>query len=387
MKNRKLFRSVGFIRVSALCGVAILGLAAGCSSSDGTGGGAGVATDVAGGGDGSLTGDSGAGTDATPGLDIVLKDSGSDAEQPGDASGGTDSGAGPINDTGPVDNDIGPVDTGSQTPDIGPEDTGPQTPDVAIDTTVGGNPTFGTDGKSASVQKVTKLAFGAKTEGCDLNGDGKVDNSLSGLSSFAGKPLQDALDKDSLDMLFDPKAYNTSGAPFQFNVLLGDPETGSTCKNPSAGCNYTVKMSSYTNKQCDTTSCESLVAFNTASITGTALAAKADKFIITLSLSGAPLVLTISKPELKGTVADSTSWKTTTNGMLCGYVTDADLNAAIDAAPDATFASIGGKGTVKMLLPSLAPSDIASTPGGPKDAKSLGMKLETVSANITGFSP
>ena len=65
-----------------------------------------------------------------------------------------------------------------------------------------------------------------------------------------------------------------------------------------------------------------------------------------------------------------------------------NLNAAIAAAPDSAFASIGGKGVITGALPLLAPSDISSTgPGGPKDAKSVGIKLQTVSATITGFSP
>ncbi len=373
MQNRKFVRlDKGLLRIAAACGIALLGLAAsGCSTTTGDGGGGGVLTGDTTGGDGSLSADTGAGGD-TAAVDVIVP---TDTVKV-DSSGGTDVPADAIADTGP--GDTGPADTGPT--DTGPIDSG------ATDTASSG-PVWGTDDKSGSVQKLTKLTFGAKTEGCDLNGDGKVDNSLSGLSSFAAKPLQDALDNDKLDMLFDPKAYNTSGTPFLFNVLLGDPAAGSTCKNPSAGCSYTVKASSYTNKTCDATSCASLVSFPAATVTGSTLEAKADKFIITLSLSGAPLVLTISKPELKGTVADSTSWKTTTNGILCGYVTDADLNAAIDAAPDSAFASIGGKGTVKMLLPTLAPSDIASTPGGPKDAKSLGMKLETVSATITGLTP
>jgi hypothetical protein len=368
MQNRNLV-----LQKLGLAGVSVAIALTGCSTSTG-GGGGGVFVGDTTGGDGSLNGDAGGdGQAATDALDVIV---------PTDSKAGEDAVADSVlkPDFGPTDtgpNDTGPKDTGPT--DTGPADTGPTTSKGQV---------WGTDDKSGSVQKVIKLAFGAKTEGCDLDGNGSIDNTLSGLSGFAGKPLQDALDKDSLDMLLEPKSYSTDGTPFLFNVLLGDPAAGSTCKNPSAGCEYTVKDSSYTNKQCDASSCESLVSFKDAKVNGSALTATADKFIITLSLSGAPLELTISKVSLKGTVADSSSWKTTTNGMLCGYITDTDLNAAIDAAPDAAFASIGGKGMVKTLLPTLAPSDISSSgPGGPKDAKSVGMKLETVSAKITGMSP
>ena len=367
--------SSGLERFTALGCAALVSLAAsGCASSAASAYLGSFAGDVAG-GDSVLTGDSVSATDTPSAADT--KATADDATQ--DIPAAADIAA-PPPDIAPDDiavADVAAADIAAPAPDS------IAVPDTTVPTTQG----WGTDGKNGSVQKVTKLAFGTKTEGCDLSGDGKVDNTLSGLSGIAGKPLQDALDKDSLDMIFEPKTYNTSGTAFLFNVLLGDPEAGSTCKNPSAGCNYTVKASSYTNSQCDAASCTSMVSFPDAKVSGAALTATADKFIITLKLSGAPLALTISKVSLKGTVADATSWKTTTAGMLCGYVTDADLNAAIDAMPASALASYGGAAGVKGLLPLLVPSDIASKPGGPKDAKSLGMKIETVSANITGFSP
>ncbi len=379
MQNRGLVRSKsGLVRVVALCGVAVLALMASGCSTTAAGGGGGVATygDTTG-GDGSLTGDSGGSDDAAK-----VDDTAADAAKPGDAAGGTDIPADAMADSGTdaLTTDTGPSDTGPA--DTGPTDTGP-----TADTGPTSGPGWGTDNKSGSVQKVTTLAFGSKTEGCDLNGDGKVDNTMSGLASIVGTKLQDAVNADSVDMLFDPKSYNTTGTPFLFNVLLGAPAPGSTCKNPSAGCDYDVKSSSYSNKKCDATSCDAVVNFPTATITGTALKATADKFAITLTLSGAPLTLTVSKVQLSGTVADSTSWKTTTGGMLCGYITDTDLNAAIDALPASALSGFGGAAAVKGLLPILVPSDISSTPGGPKDAKSLGLKLETVSANITALLP
>ena len=380
MQNRKFVRmEKGLLRIAAACGIALLGLAApGCSTATGDGGGSGILTGDTTGGDGSLSADSG-GTDDTAAVDVIVP---TDTTK-GDSAGGTDVPADAIGDTGPTDtgpNDTGPNDTGPT--DTGPADTGP-TPDAAAWT----GPSFGTDGKSANVQKVVTLAFGSKTEGCDLTGDGKIDNTMAGLGGIIGSKLQDAVNSDSIDMLFDPKSYVTDGTPFLFNLLLGQPATGSTCKNPTPGCEYEVKTSSYVNKTCDATGCDAMVNFPTATITGTALKATADKFALTLSISGAPLAVTISKVQLSGTVADATSWKSTKNGLLCGYVTDADLNAAIDALPASALSGFGGAATVKGLLPVLAPSDIASTPGGPKDAKSLGLKIETATATITGLAP
>ena len=394
MQNRYLVLSQnGLVRLAAACSVAVLGLAAGCSSTAAGGGGSGLAGGDTSGGDAGLTGDTGSSdSGSTDSVDVIVpNDTGADATapkdaaQPGDTSGQTDIPADAVSnpDSGP--SDTGPADTGPA--DTGPVDTGPTDTGTTTDVSQSGGPVWGTDNTSGSVQKVVTLAFGAKTDGCDLNGDGTVDNTMAGLGGIIGSKLQDAVNADSVDMLFDPKSYNTTGTPFQFNVLLGAPTAGSTCKNPSAGCEFTVKPSSYTNDTCDATSCTSKVSFPDATINGSALKASADKFEITLSLSGAPLTLTISKVQLSGTVADSASWKTTTNGLLCGYVTDTDLNAAIDALPASALSSFGGAATVKGLLPMLAPSDIASTPGGPKDAKSLGLKLATVSATITSLTP
>ena len=388
MQNRQLVLSrSSLIRAAAACGIALLGLSAGCSTTAASDGGGALLTGDTSGGDGALANDSGSTDGAT--IDVIVpSDIAADAKAPGDTSGQTDIPADAIADSGPGDtgpSDTGPSDTGPS--DTGPSDTGPTDTGSAGSDVASSGPGWGTDNQSGSVQKVVTLAFGSASEGCDLTGDGKVDNTMAGLGGIIGSKIQDAVNSDSIDMLFDPKSYNTTGTPFLFNVLLGAPTAGSTCKNPTPGCDYTVKSSSYVNKTCDASSCTAEVNFPTATINGTALKATADSFQITMSISGAPLTLTISKVQLSGTVADSMSWKTTTGGILCGYVTDTDLNAAIDALPASALSSFGGAATVKGLLPVLAPSDISSTPGGPKDAKSLGLKLTTASAVITGLTP
>lgn len=235
----------------------------------------------------------------------------------------------------------------------------------------------GDDGKA---QKVVKLAITDTAKACDMNGDGKPDNALAGAKSLIGSNLQDAVKKGDVVLLFEPKTYATDGSKFSFNVLIGDTEA-SNMDPLAAGGKYTVKKESY-----DPATGKSLVAFTDATIKGGTLTAKADKFFLNLSISGINLALTISAVQFTGTTTSDKTWDTTTGGILCGYITEADLNGAIDALPPEMLAQFGGKDAVKKLLPTLIKSDVDSDKDGKADAKSLALDIDTLGGIITGFT-
>ncbi len=246
------------------------------------------------------------------------------------------------------------------------------------------------------VQHVIKLAISDKTKSCDLvdasgalgKTDGVGDNALAGASSLIGSNLQDAVTKGSVVLLFEPKGYATDGTKFTFNVLIGDLDPKDTTHKPTdAGGSFTVKPESYDLTKCDATGCPSLVSFNSATIKAGALDAKADKFFLNLNISSISLALTISAVDFSGTVADANSWVSTTGGRLCGYITETDLNSAIDALPDALLQQFGGKDAVKKLLPTLIKSDVDSNGDGVKDAKSLSLDIDTLGGVVTGLTP
>ena len=251
---------------------------------------------------------------------------------------------------------------------------------------------IGGDGK---VQKVVKLAISAKASSCDMvdaagklgASDGVGDNALAGAASLIGSNLQDAVKKGSVVLIFEPKTYKFDGTEFMFNVLIGDQDPTDVAHDPTtAGGKYTVKPESYDLTKCDATGCPSLVHFDKAAIKGGKLSAKADKFFLNLNISSISLALTISAVDFSGTAADATSWASTTGGRLCGYITETDLNSAIDALPDSLLQQFGGKDAVKKLIPSMIKSDVDSDGDGIKDAKSLSLDIDTLGGTVTGLT-
>ena len=247
---------------------------------------------------------------------------------------------------------------------------------------------WGTDGNSSGVQKITSIAIAASGAGCDLTGDGVPDNSFAALASILGSQLGTAVEDGSLVILFDPKAWKTNGTAFQINLYTGksDP-TSSGCSGTAAGCKYQVAASSYdTDNGCTPPNCPVQVAFSNAKIVSLKLNASAPKFPLTLSVGSSPLTITISKVAIEGQVSTATQWQTTKNGVLCGAVTETDLMAAIDATPDEAFASIGGKTQAKSLIGMLLKKDVAINSALP-NAYSMALNFETKSAVITGVAP
>ncbi len=205
-----------------------------------------------------------------------------------------------------------------------------------------------------------------------------------------GSSLQDAVNKGSVVLLFEPKSYKTDGTAFSFNVLLGDQDAADKAAGvdlTKAGGKYTVKKESYDLTKCDAAGCPARVLFSPATTSSGALEAKTDKFFLNLNMSSVTLALTLSAVVLTGTTTDGTSWVTTTGGRLCGYITETDLNGAVDALPDDLVQQFGGKDQLKKLISSLIKSDVDSNSDGIKDAKSVSLDFSTLGGTISGMSP
>ncbi|MBM4344518.1 MAG: hypothetical protein FJ100_14225 [Deltaproteobacteria bacterium] len=254
---------------------------------------------------------------------------------------------------------------------------------------VGGAATgaWGTDGKGSGVQHITNLAIGSASTGCDLTGDGKPDNAMSALGSFIGSDLGSSVASGDLVVLFDPKAWKTNGTAFTIGLYSGSPDPAdSGCDFTGPNCTFQVAESSFdTTSGCTPPACPPQVSFSNAKVTNLKLTASAPQFPLVLALGKAPLVIQVSKVSLSGSVQSATVWQTTKSGLLCGAISDSDLNAAIDAAPDEAFAQVGGKAQVKSLLPMLLKKDVALN-GGAKDAYSIALTFETAGAKISGMA-
>jgi hypothetical protein len=248
---------------------------------------------------------------------------------------------------------------------------------------------WGLNTPSGGVQRISKLSVAPKGVGCDLNGDGQADNSLSGAASLVGSSLQTSVDSGAVVVLFDPASYGLNLSPFYFSVLSGSPNPAyPTCKPGAADCHFLVSKFNYNLSGCAAGYCDpqsqASGSISSGSMYATAgqVTFPGDGSINSLFLGGA-----IDDVTLTGVVSDGMSWKTTTSGLLCGYVTAENFNIAIDKLPTNTLAQFGGADAIKKLMPSLMKLDIDTNGDNIYDAFSVAYQFETNHAIIDGFAP
>lgn len=247
-----------------------------------------------------------------------------------------------------------------------------------------------------TIQKASKLELPAGTVGCDLNGDGKVDNALgTGLSMLLGQ-ANDALKKSvgegKIVILMETAAYKDDGSAFSLNMLVGDMDaSNATCDSTSAtaNCKYTVSDKSY-DPTSKATTCPALINFPDAKVTTGKLTGggKDQKFFLNIPVAGINLSLAISQAQAKGDVTGKGSWDSTAAGLICGILTKKDLEAAINAVPDEQFKALGlGKADALAMIGGFITPDFSSTGGSEMDAYSVAISWESVKGQITGMTP
>lgn len=245
----------------------------------------------------------------------------------------------------------------------------------------------------ATTQKASKLELPGAGSGCDLNGDGKPDNALgSGLSMLLGQ-ANDALKKTmaegKLVILMNTDNFKADGGAFSLDMLIGDPDaSNATCDftSDSANCKYTVSPSSF-DMTSSAANCPALINFPNAKVTGGKLSGGGanQKFVLNLPVAGVALSLSISQAQIQGDVTGA--WDKTTAGQICGVLTKADLEKAINSVPDEQLAGLGmDKATVLQLFNSMVTPDFSTT-GGANDAYSVAIAWESVKGQITGMTP
>ena len=246
---------------------------------------------------------------------------------------------------------------------------------------------------NTNINKISALKLLTDKEGCDLDDDGVPNNVLGKIITLAATindTISDSVKDGTIVILLAPNGLKTDGSEFTCDLLIGDvdPSTKDCDATKEGDCKYTVSTSSY-DQLATAAKCPTLVTFDPVTVKDGKLAAGGDKqnFDLTLPIVGIELKLRISRAQLKGDQSDATAWKTTKNGMLCGVLSEDDLNAAIDAVPDSALASTGfDKATIKGLLPTILKSDIDTDGDGTNDAMSVALSLETFAASVTGFT-
>lgn len=103
-------------------------------------------------------------------------------------------------------------------------------------------------------------------------------------------------------------------------------------------------------------------------------------------MSSIPFIFRVSAFDLSADVTDAIAWTATTHGGLCGCVTEADMETAVDSFTDEFLRSYGGKAAVKKLMPTLFKMDVDSNGDGKVDAKSISLDFASVSATVVGVT-
>lgn len=245
------------------------------------------------------------------------------------------------------------------------------------------------------VQKFSVFKIPAGSVGCDLDGDGKVNNAFAtSLSAFAGQvngTLAAGIADGSLVQAMETANFKGDGTPFSVAVLSGGLDSANkTCDltSETANCSYTVHPTSYDPAQPAAT-CPPVVLWNNVKVLSGKLSGGGPKqsFLFTMPLGAAWLALKIEAAQLQGQVAGTTSWQSIKNGLICGVLSKKELEKAIWAVPDGQFDAFGGKSTVLGLLGSLLKNDIDMDGDGTKESSSIAIQFETVKGQVTGLTP
>jgi hypothetical protein len=194
------------------------------------------------------------------------------------------------------------------------------------------------------VQKVSEFIIAASNQGCDLDADGKPNNSLGNLLKVypkANPDLLKATQEGTFILLFESADFNTGGAKFQIAALVGDLDASNLTCSPTSSfsnCKYTVGDENYQ-----------------PAASGTC-----------------PLQVLIDPAS----------------GKICGVITEYDLNNAIEKVPDSGWQEIGlTKEQIKTLLPLFVKPDIDTNDDKIADAISIAMLFKTVPGKITAVVP
>lgn len=246
---------------------------------------------------------------------------------------------------------------------------------------------------NAPVNKVTVLALGESGRpGHALNVDGKptcsppdnceagLDNSLAPFAGLANKPLQEAVDKGQVILLFEHRGFNTQGKPYKLALWQGKPV--------DPGCNVQQQTCAYfVPEELLAPDCEPLVAFTNAKVSGSKLTAGGVGTNYPFSIPIAPGVMldvVLVNAMMEATVTLQGGKPTAMTGVLAGAVPKATMIAAVQAIPDDQLPV--SKDLILQMLNLLIVNDIDSDKDGNLDAASIGIRFQAIPGIIAGVA-
>ncbi len=199
--------------------------------------------------------------------------------------------------------------------------------------------------------------------GCaDHSGDGRPDNSFSGLAALANDQLQASIDGGSLNLLpvsIGLPAGATDG-DLAVAVLTGDLQGNAYQVNPAA-------LDANGNP---------LIVFNPARVVAGQLHAGPGNFVLALPVQGQNIVLQLSDASIDGALGiDQNQGLSIGNGFISGVITQPDLDAALSVVDPG----------IAALVPFVLHPDIDTDGDRSLDAYSLCLTFDAAAATVNGF--
>ncbi len=237
---------------------------------------------------------------------------------------------------------------------------------------------------SDAVNRLTQMKISTDAKpgnALDLNGDGKLDNSMAGIGGLANEPLQSAVDEGSVHLLLEHHGLKTDGNVYPLGVFVGDLAAGfETCDFAAAYCGYVVDEGAL-----DTEACEPVVLFDNASIfQGKLLAGgKAYLFPWQIPLSEETVLdITLYAARIEATVTVQQGVVTKMSGVIGGAIPKQSFIAAVEAVPEDQLPL--PKSMVLQLIQGLVVNDIDTDGNGSPDAASIAIRFEAIPGGIVG---
>lgn len=255
------------------------------------------------------------------------------------------------------------------------------------------------------VGKVTWLSIGNggfAGEALDIDGDPStcapdgncedgLNNQLSGLldslSSFVN--VQEELDKavagGDVLLLAEMVGAKNDGSTFQLNFYLGKAkEPVETCDYQAAKCEYYIDVASL-----DPVSCQPIIKFDNAAITGGKLKAGGPDDLFSVSIpiqEGVTITVTANMAQIVGDVTlDPVA---VTNGLIGGAVRKDKIMEAVDMLPPDVVAELPVSiDIIKSMLDMFIEPDVDTDADDDPDAASIGIKFTAIDGTILGIEP
>lgn len=245
---------------------------------------------------------------------------------------------------------------------------------------------------SGAVQAVSSLTIAPATEGCDLDGDGKVNNAMAkGLSGLL-KSVNDSLNKGVADgsaaWLLHMPNWTTNGSEFAMSVMTGKLDAACDTQSPTAKCQYLVDKTAYDTSSAAPTCPAAITYPNTAAFGGLIGAPDIGQVVpITMYFQGVALTVIVHQASVAAKYAASGTSVTSTAGINCGVILKSDVLAAISAIPEAQLQQLGmDAATMNAMVTGMLKEDIDADGDGTKDSYSFAYLWQAVPAKIIGVS-